>query len=324
MSKSLDLIICTYNHAILLDQVLNAIAQQQVSSTINWGVLVVNNNCTDETEAIVAKYLQFGKIPNLRTILETRQGLNYARRCGVQNTHRDWLAFVDDDCILTADWVEQAVAFAVTHPQCGAFGGRVILSWDRQPKPFVKQFGYCFAEQNRGEIAKQVDCLVGAGITINRSALLTTGWLEKQYLQDRIGKKLVSGGDVELALRLGSNYQLWYNPNCKLNHLIPCQRTKFQYLWKMNYGLGISQVLGDSLLWSSFDRHWLFVFVQRAINFSAEVLINLIKALFGRRSKAVAALNLSFLFGKWMGIWRLFMMNRQERYQLLGCAKVIR
>jgi glycosyltransferase involved in cell wall biosynthesis len=321
---SLDLIVCTYNHAALLDRVLNAIAQQQVSTEIDWGVLIVNNNCTDETEAIVAKYLQSGTIPNLRIILETRQGLNYARRCGVQNTNRDWLAFVDDDCVLATDWIEQAIAFALTHPDCGAFGGRVILSWERQPKSFVKQFGYCFAEQNHGEMAKQVDCLVGAGIIINRSVLLTTGWLEKQYLQDRIGKKLVSGGDVELALRLGSKDRLWYNPNCKLNHLIPSQRTKFQYLLKINYGLGISQVLGDSLLWSSCDRSWFFVFVRQAIDFSADVLINSIKALFGRKSKAVAALNLSFLFGKWMGIWRLLTMNRQKRDRLLGCAKVIR
>lgn len=324
MSTSLDLIICTYNHAALLDKVLNAIARQQVSSKIDWGVLVVNNNCTDETETIVAKYLQSGTIPNLQTILATKQGLNYARRCGIKHTHRDWLAFVDDDCVLASDWIEQAVTFAQSFPQCGAFGGRVILTWDEQPKSFVKQFGYCFAEQEHGETAIQVDCLVGAGLTINRAALSTTGWLEKQYLQDRIGKKLVSGGDVELALRLGSNYQLWYNPKCELNHLISSGRTKFQYLLKMNYGLGISQVLGDSLLWSDSNRNWLFVFVRQAINFSRQVLINLIKAFLGRKSKAVAVLNLSFVCGKWMGIWRLLTMNRQERYQLLGCAKVIR
>ena len=331
MSASLDIIICTYNRAVYLDRVLKAIssstrhlasAKQQRSSNIDWGVTVVNNNSTDETAEVIKKHCQENKISNLRTITETKQGLNYARQAGILHTKRAWFAFIDDDCLIPPDWVAQTVAFAEKHPQCGAFGGKVILQWEQTPRSFVKRFGYCFAEQNYGDTPQRIDCLVGTGMTINRSALLSTGWLEKQYLQDRIGKKLISGGDVELALRLGSRHQLWYNPNCYLHHLIPAHRTTLSYLLKMNYGLGISQVMGDSLVFSETEGKWLRSLSRQTKDFSLWVLKNSLKALLGKGSKAAATLDLSFAWGRWMGISRLLMMDRQKRHQILGCAKV--
>lgn len=323
MNASLDIIICTYNRANYLERVLNAIAKQKISRNIDWGVLVVNNNSTDATAEVIEQHRQSGKIPNFKSIIETKQGLNYARQAGIVSTERTWFAFIDDDCLIAANWVEQTLEFADTHPQCGAFGGQVILEWEKQPKPFVKSFGYCFAEQNHGTKAKQVACLVGTGMTINRSALLTTGWLEKQYLQDRVGKKLISGGDVELALRLGAKYQLWYAPQCQLHHLIPPQRTTFSYLLKINYGLGVGQALADSLLWSDTKGNWLKQLFQPAQDFSMQVAKKSLKALLGKGSKANAILNLSFAWGRWIGIGRLILMNSEKRQQLLGCAKVI-
>ena len=91
---NLDLIICTYNHASLLDRVLKSIAQQQATS-IFWRVLVVCNNCTDNTEDIVNKHIKLSRIPHLRQITEPLQGLNHARRCEVQNTTGEWLDLFD-------------------------------------------------------------------------------------------------------------------------------------------------------------------------------------------------------------------------------------
>ncbi len=50
---SINLIICTYNNAALLKRTLEGIAQLKVPAHISWSVLVVNNNCTDETESVV-------------------------------------------------------------------------------------------------------------------------------------------------------------------------------------------------------------------------------------------------------------------------------
>jgi glycosyltransferase involved in cell wall biosynthesis len=321
---SIDLVICTYNNANYLDQVLAAIAKQQVSPYIKWKVLVVDNNCTDETVAVVEKHINSNKISGFCRVLEPKQGLTYARLCGVQNTTGDWIAFVDDDCLLQEDWVEQAAKFALVHPDCGAFGGRVILDWETPPPAFVLPFGYSFAAQDHGINPKPVSCLVGAGLIVRRSALLGTGWINKQFMSDRVGKKLISGGDVELALRLASKYELWYNPACKLLHIIPPRRTGIKYLIKINYGLGISQLYEDSMLWSGSYIGCFFVSIFKTIRPSLKVIFNILKVLVRRRSASEIAITLSFVLGRWAGIWRMFWMNVEERQALVGCAKVVR
>lgn len=319
---SIDLIICTYNNAALLDRTLVAIAKQQVPPEIEWKVLVVNNNCTDETVDVVERHIQSGKIPNLSMILELNQGLTPARLCGVKNTTADWLAFVDDDCLLEEDWIAQAAKFALAHPDCGAFGGRVILDWETPPPAFVLNYGYSFAQQEHGTLPKQVSCLVGAGLIINRSAIIGSGWMDKQLLDDRVGKKLISGGDVEIALRLAAKYELWYNPECQLRHFIPSWRTSEQYLMNINYNLGASKLYGDSMLWSGSYPGWLCVSVFDALRSSVDILIQALRVVTRRKLAIEVAINFSFLRGWWAGIWRMFCMNTEQRRVLLGSAKV--
>ena len=319
MNVSFDLIICTYNHADLLDRVLETIARQKPSG-VEWGVLVINNNCSDHTATIVDKHLQAATIPNLSQIIEPQQGLNHARRCGIENTTGDWIAFIDDDCLLAVDWLEQAVRFAQQYPDCSAFGGRVSLEWSSPPKPFVREYGYCFAQQEQGRKAKTVSCLVGAGMVINRRTLLATNWLKKQCLNDRVGQKLISGGDVELALRLSAVAELWYNPLCQINHFIPAKRTQFKYLCRINYGLGISQIFGDALLWSDSELDWSLTTSKKAIAATKKVLFTAIKAMLGRGSKPKAMINACFVLGKWNGIVRISLMLPKRRGAILGCA----
>lgn len=317
---SIDLIICTYNNAVLLDRILEAIAIQEVSPHVHWQVLVVNNNCTDNTEAIVAKHIQSQK--NLRMVIEPIQGLTPARLCGVQNTSGDWIAFVDDDCLLASDWVEQSAKFALAHPECGAIGGRVILDWEIPPPAYVLNYGYSFAQQEHGTGAKLLSCLVGAGLVVNRKALIDCGWVDKQLLADRVGKKLISGGDVEIALRIAAKYDIWYNSDCQLRHIIPVRRISLEYIKKINFGLGSSKLFGDSMLWHSSYSSWLLFTIFYGLRDLITVSIWALTAI--RKGKATneVAIFYSFVKGWWVGIWRLLMMEYSERQALLGCAKV--
>jgi glycosyltransferase involved in cell wall biosynthesis len=319
----IDLVICTYNNAALLARTLYALTQQKVSPDVQWSVLVVDNNCTDNTQEVVKKYQSGGKILRLSTMVETRQGLTAARHCGVQNTKADWIAFVDDDCLLAEDWVENAVRFAAEHPDCGAFGGQVLLDWEVQPPQYVFNYAYSFAQQTGSKVQKK-SCLVGAGFVLNRMALLRTGWVDKPLLQDRTGTKLISGGDVEISLRIyGAGYDLWYTPDCRIQHFITSKRITQKYLVDINYGLGTSQVLGDSLLWMGSYRGWLLMFIRNGLKESQKVAVNWVKALFGRKNPLEVEIDKSFLKGKWAGIKHVIQMRAEERLRLLGKARII-
>lgn len=317
----LELVICTYNNAVMLEHALKAIAHQRVSNAIDWGVLVVNNNCTDETIAVVEKVIQSGKISHLRLVTEPTQGLTPARLCGVNQTTAPWIAFVDDDCLLHPDWVTAAIRFAAQHPKCGAFGGRVTLEWENLPADYVLQLKYSFAEQEHGLEPKRVSCLVGAGIVLNREALTAVGWLDHQFLADRIGKKLVSGGDVEIALRLSALYELWYVPTCQLFHQIPSSRTSYTYLRRINYQLGASKLFGDSMLWQQSYATWALFCLREAWQHTIYNTKVLLKTAVRSQSTAHSIITLYFWWGYWVGLWQFMRMSSQKRGQILGCGK---
>jgi GT2 family glycosyltransferase len=315
---TLDVVICTYNNAEMLNEVLAALARQQAPSSLHWSCLVVDNNCTDHTQTVVEKYMMTGEIPDLRVVREPEQGLTPARMRGVLSSTAPWIAFVDDDCILEADWIAQAASFAENHPCVGAFGGKVVLEWAIQPPSYFHHFAYSFAEQDQGEFQKRVPFVAGAGLVVSRSALARCGWIERPLLADRVGETLVSGGDVEIVLRIsGHGYELWYVPECKLHHKIPVRRISLPYLIEINRGLGISQALADALVWDGTSTGW--------VSASARKLAKAFQTLAlaaARRQKSLVELRVetSFRVGQLQGFLRI-VTSPSRRRKLLGVAR---
>ncbi len=319
MPLELDIVICTHNNAPLLDRTLQALAKQKTGDDTIWRVLVVDNCCTDDTAQVVERHMGAGEIADLRRVEEPRLGLTPARVCGVRSTLADWIAYVDDDCLLHPDWVEEAAGFLREHPNIGGLGGQVILDWETPPPAYFHNFEWAYAAQNHGESAREVGCLAGAGLIVSRRALNESGWLQKQWMSDRVGKKLVSGGDVEMALRIrGAGFPLWYHPGCQLQHVICARRICDAYLCRMNEGLGVSQTFADAMTWPRGFASWRLSALNQAARGVLELLPPAVKALAGRRSKRAVLASWSFARGRGAGVFAL--MRFKERRQLLGCA----
>lgn len=142
----------------------------------------------------------------------------------------------------------------------------------------------------------------------------------KQWMSDRVGQKLVSGGDVEMALRIrGAGFPLWYHPGCQLQHVISSRRISDAYLCRMTAGLGASQTFADAMTWPRGFASWRLNALKEAARGVLELLLPGAKALAGRRSKRAVLASWSFARGRWAGIFAL--MRFQERCQLLGCAR---
>lgn len=244
-SPSLDIAICTYNSADQLAVTLEHLGRQQTSAACAWRVLIVDNNCTDHTAEVIAEHRRRGALPALEVVRQPEQGLTPARRMAVATSTADFLAFVDDDCRLAADWVEEAWRFARAHPLAGAFGGRVrLIGETRPPSALLDVHGWIFAAQAYTAAQREVGALVGAGLVVRRQALIDSGWLAEPLLADRIGRRLVSGGDAEISLRLAAaGCRLWYTNALALEHFIAEPRRSTGYLARLAYGLGRSSVL---------------------------------------------------------------------------------
>ncbi len=314
---SIDLVICTYNNASLLKRTLEGIAQLSVPSNITWNVLVVNNNCTDETATIVKDQILKNEI-QLRMVIETDQGLTAARVRGVHDTHSEWIAFIDDDCILAKNWIEEAEKFIKVYPGCGLFGGKIQLLWEKEPPSYVMHFPFAYAAKNHGDKAKRLSAVAGAGMIVKREALKKCGWINEQFLADRVGQKLVSGGDMEIALRVGAYFEVWYNPACTLQHIIPQRRTTKSYLQKIVFGLGASRHNVAALSWTGLYFPWFLYSCVYSLGMFGMCLANC-----GKREIRSTGFKVIFspFFGWNAAIGSMFRMNSQKRRKLLGCVK---
>ena len=69
-----------------------------------------------EFERPALKPFVFGKVEGEGYTVERVQGLTPARCRGALESTADWLAFVDDDCLVATDWVAAAIRTAASHP----------------------------------------------------------------------------------------------------------------------------------------------------------------------------------------------------------------
>jgi glycosyltransferase involved in cell wall biosynthesis len=97
----------THNRAFYLKQTLDGLMLQDYENS-QIEILVIDNNCTDNTKAVVEAYNN-SKIL-VRYIKETRQGLDHARNCAVEASTGDIIIFGDDDILVNPNWVSTMTA----------------------------------------------------------------------------------------------------------------------------------------------------------------------------------------------------------------------
>ncbi|MGB0010901.1 MAG: glycosyltransferase, partial [Candidatus Sulfotelmatobacter sp.] len=97
-SKSVSIIIPTFNGACRIANCLDALLQQAAAH--NAEILVVNDGSTDNTAEIVQRY------SGVRLITQANAGPAAARNRGASEARGAILVFTDDDCVPMPDWLE--------------------------------------------------------------------------------------------------------------------------------------------------------------------------------------------------------------------------
>jgi glycosyltransferase involved in cell wall biosynthesis len=318
---AIDVVICTYNRAADLDRTLACLAAQQRTDGLRWTVLVVDNASTDDTSSVIDAWKKQDRLPHFRSVLERTQGLSHARARGFRETTADWTAFVDDDNLLADDWLEAVGKAIEKRPDAGGFGGRVILDWVTPPPSYLRSIGWCFAEQDHGDATVEIDNLVGAGMVLSRKALLDAGWPDRVILQDRVGTKLISGGDVEMVQRVKlAGHRLWYVPGCVLRHRIAPARMTRKHVLTLAHGLGSGAAQVSALCCTDLTDGWSRA-AARTRRVHARYAFDLLRrSLLGRDSLSVALVQAAFAAGFARGVRAIKRLPPRQREQLIGAA----
>ena len=87
-------VLCTYNRCESLAKALASTACLQLPGSVDWEVLVVDNNSSDRTREVAEEYCR--RSPgHFRYLFEPRQGKSHALNTGIREARGDVIAFIE-------------------------------------------------------------------------------------------------------------------------------------------------------------------------------------------------------------------------------------
>lgn len=228
-------VLSTRNRASMLgDALASALAQAEPCPA--YEVLVVDNNSSDGTPAIVEKLAASSRVP-VRYLFEPRQGLSFARNAGIDAALADIIAFTDDDVRVSPQWVRTIRDTFLANPDVLCLGGRTLPIWPAPPPKWLTRMHWVgpLALQDYGDSPQVIDarrplCLAGANFAFRRNTFDLIG---------RFSTDFPRAQDTELLLRMyRAGYRALYVPDMLIHAAVERNRLTKTYhrRWHSNVG----------------------------------------------------------------------------------------
>jgi glycosyltransferase involved in cell wall biosynthesis len=243
-----SIIIPTFNRSKYLEKCVLSIIRQNVHD-VDYEVIIVDNDSTDETEKCVKKIMQTFPRHNIKYFKETVPGLLSGRHRGALESHGEIVIFVDDDIEASHEWLT-SIYEGFKDSSVQLIGGRNLPMYEQDPPEWIESFwneniyGRYLTELSLidfGDVVKEINpnFVWGLNFSIRRTTLFELGG----FNPDCIMKSLQHyQGDGETALTrkiLQSGYKAKYIPSALVFHNIPKERLTLEYFKNRHYYQGV-------------------------------------------------------------------------------------
>lgn len=200
-----SVVIPTYNRSAQLRSLLDGLMRQDYDG--EYEVIVVDDGSRDDTPSVLESWTR-NHPDKIRAIRQGNSGPARARNRGAADSCGRWLAFVDDDCVPEATWL-QALELVFESTRVAAVAGGVI----NREEDWVGRY------INRESVIDHVraeDGTVREFVTAN-AAIRADVFRSLQGFDERI--RVAGGEDTELSLRLRTlNHKIAYAPEARVHH----------------------------------------------------------------------------------------------------------
>jgi glucosyl-dolichyl phosphate glucuronosyltransferase len=237
-------VIATCNRADDLRGTLTSLGE--MSSSQPWELIVVDNNSTDHTRAVVEEMARDYPVP-LRYVFEVQQGRSAALNAGFRAAEGDIILTTDDDVRVERDWLDQAV-LALRRLDCAFIGGKVLPVWGgERPSWLPERSGrhwvpIALLDLGDEQIEFASRAPLGVNMALRRDALTRAG-----YFDNELGRKAgtLLGQEVrEWCLRVrAAGMQGFYIPEMVVHHRVPAHRLTKRYFRRSFYWRGVSRAI---------------------------------------------------------------------------------
>ena len=96
-----SVIVVTYNRELFIKECLNSILSQDFEGELE---AIVIDNCSSDSTAEVLKNTPDPRVKFI--VNKTRVGLSGCKNLGLRLSHGNIIAFTDDDCLVSKNWLK--------------------------------------------------------------------------------------------------------------------------------------------------------------------------------------------------------------------------
>lgn len=200
------------------------------------------------------------------------KGLSGGRNTGTELATGEVVAYLDDDATAEPTWLEKLTA-PFGDPAVVAVGGWAVPAWDTErPVWFPEEFLWVVGCSHRGlptELAP-VRNVIGCNMAFRREAILDLGGFEVGL--GRTADRPLGCEETELCIRLtqaDAGARIVLEPEARINHRVPAQRTTWSYYFNRCRGEGNSKAYVVGLVGSddglSSERSYVTSVLPRAV-----------------------------------------------------------
>ena len=234
----ISIIICSYNRGHNLAECFKWLENQVLPDTVQWEVLLVDNNSTDSTKTITEQFSQQSNL-NIRYVFEAEQGVAFARNKGLKEAKGEYLIYIDDDIRVTDKWL-QTIYHVFNKYDCDIVGGRIHIESPSSLPAWITPDMYGFlGYQNFGDQEHQMDGIkefpFSGNMGLHRRVIEKIGYFDVSMGRKGEGLKkeeLYKGEETDFCHRLAnSGGTFYYHPDALVFHkILPHQLTKRFFL----------------------------------------------------------------------------------------------
>ena len=231
----ISVILCTHNRCQSLAKALNSLAALTLPESVEWEVLVVDNNSSDGTREVVQRDF-LGRYPRrFRYLFEPQPGKSYALNAGIRQAQGDILAFTDDDVTVEKTWLRNLTA-ALNNSEWAGAGGRVVAEWACPPPLWLSLEGrYALGDtlalfDRGGEAHELSENPFGANMAFRKAMFERYGGFRTDLGPRAGSREPQKSEDAEFGRRLlDAGERLRYEPSAIVHHWVPENRLQKKY-----------------------------------------------------------------------------------------------
>lgn len=231
MSFMISVTVCTYNRCDLLEQIMQTLINQTLQKEL-YEIIIVDNNSKDNTSNIADQLIKNNPEINIRYIIETKQGLSHARNRGWKEAKGEYVAYIDDDCKASEQWLEVAKRIIDQHSPA-IFGGPYYAYYNSaKPKWFKDSYG-SHKLGDEAHLMDQNEFISGGNIFFRRSLLQKIGGFDPKL--GMTGNKIGYGEETALQIYVREsmpNELIYYDPKLYVYHLV--RPEKMSLKWRLH------------------------------------------------------------------------------------------